>query len=316
MAATMTTADPPGAGATSAVERHTGRPHGLDPVDTCIAAYFVASGLLLIATSPTAGHFVPLGVRAAYFVIFFFLRRRPLPDGRAWGLARRAYPIAIFPYFYAELAVLNQLVTTARFDDIVIGWEALLFHSQPSIALRTWWPWKPLSEYLHLGYFSYYLIPTFTVTMFAIRGKLVAVSETMTAVTLTFVACYAWFIFFPVLGPYHTYIPPDPEALGWVFPRITHALVRAGSSHGTAFPSSHVAVAVVTFIQAIHHDRRTAWVLVPFVPALIVGTVYGGFHYAIDALAGIVVALVMHLVARAVFYVLEARRRRATGEAD
>lgn len=290
------------------------RRHGLDPVDVSLAAYLVASGLLLLVRDPGAGHYVPLAFRVAFLAVLYFLGRQPLPAGRAWELARRAYPIAIYPYLYAELATLNQLVTHEHYDAIVLRWEAFVFGSQPSIRLREWLPWKPLSELLHLGYFSYYLIPTFTLIVLATKRKMLAISETMTAVTLTFVVCYAFFILFPVVGPYHTFIPPDPHALGSVFPRVTHAIVRAGSSHGTAFPSSHVAVALAVFLQALRHDRFAACVLVGFVPALIVGTVYGGFHYGVDALAGIVVGTAVHVLNRVVFPRLEAWRRRSVGE--
>lgn len=285
--------------------------HGLEPVDVCIGAYFLVTGALVLMREPSAGSYVPLVVRALYFVILFALRRRPLPRGRGWQLARRAYPLAFFPYFYAEVGILNHLVTAQRFDHLVIGWEQAIFHAQPSVRLREWLPWRPLSEYLHMGYFSYYFVPAFAIGVLFVRHPARAVSETVTAIMLTFIACYAVFIVFPVVGPYHTFTPPDPHALGWVFPRLTHAIVRSGSSLGTAFPSSHVAVSVAAWVQAFRYDRRAGWILTAFVPALIVGTVYGGFHYAIDALAGLLLALAMNPVSRGIFAVLEGRRERA-----
>jgi membrane-associated phospholipid phosphatase len=280
-------------------------------VDLCIGAYLAATGLLVLVRDPDAGAFVPLIFRALYFAILVALHRHPLPRGRGWELIRRAYPLAFYPYFYAELAILNSLVTTQRFDPVVIGWEQAIFGTQPSVHLREWAPWWPLSEYLHLGYFSYYFVPAFTVAVLFARRQMRALSETVTAITLTFIACYGFFIVFPVVGPYHTFTPPDPESLGHVFPRITHALVRAGSSTGTAFPSSHVAVSIAAFIQAFRYDVRAGWVLVAFVPALVVGTVYGGFHYAVDALAGIVLAIVMNLSSRGIFTMLERGRTRS-----
>ena len=68
-------------------------------------------------------------------------------------------------------------------------------------------------------------------------------------------------------------------------------LLAAGSSRGTAFPSSHVAAAVVATLAALRTQRRVGIVLGVLTAGLTVGTVYGGFHYAVDALAGVAVGV-------------------------
>jgi membrane-associated phospholipid phosphatase len=68
------------------------------------------------------------------------------------------------------------------------------------------------------------------------------------------------------------------------------------ASKGAAFPSSHVAVAVVIWLLAWRLARRVFWLLALIVPALALGTVYGGFHYTIDAGAGLLVGIAGYLV--------------------
>jgi membrane-associated phospholipid phosphatase len=70
---------------------------------------------------------------------------------------------------------------------------------------------------------------------------------------------------------------------------ITLALLEAGSSKGSAFPSSHVAVSVTQTILAWHYFGARRGAVVAMVAAgLAAGAVYGGFHYAVDVIAGAV----------------------------
>jgi len=59
-----------------------------------------------------------------------------------------------------------------------------------------------------------------------------------------------------------------------------------------AFPSGHTAVALVTLFFAWKYQQRALFrVLVPAVSALIVSTVYLRYHYVIDVIAGVLLAL-------------------------
>jgi membrane-associated phospholipid phosphatase len=124
---------------------------------------------------------------------------------------------------------------------------------------------------------------------------------------MTFMTCYVLFIFFPVLGPFHYLDAPDPARLGYFFPRLTRFVLDHGSSRGSAFPSSHVAVAVAVLLQAWRHDRLVLTVLLFLVPAVAFGAVYGGYHYAIDAVAGLIVALLISRVGPGLYRSLSER---------
>jgi membrane-associated phospholipid phosphatase len=83
-----------------------------------------------------------------------------------------------------------------------------------------------------------------------------------------------------------------------VVAELVHRILHAGSSIGTAFPSSHVAISTTALLQALRYDRFVSVVLLVLVPSLALGAVYGGFHYAIDAVCGAVLALIMTPVSR------------------
>ena len=75
--------------------------------------------------------------------------------------------------------------------------------------------------------------------------------------------------------------------------RFAAWLLDRGDSWGAAFPSSHVAASVVATGMALRYWRPLGLVLLPFTAGLILAVVYGQFHYAVDALAGLMVAALM-----------------------
>jgi membrane-associated phospholipid phosphatase len=95
-----------------------------------------------------------------------------------------------------------------------------------------------------------------------------------------------------VRGPYYTFPPVD--APGTIFPELVHATLDRGAAVGTAFPSSHCAAAVVVAILAWRFaPRGLAMAITVISSGIVLATVYGGFHYAIDAVAGLVIGLAM-----------------------
>ena len=109
--------------------------------------------------------------------------------------------------------------------------------------------------------------------------------------------CYICFILYPVAGPWYHSPHLDTASLGHFFPNVVQTVLERAASKGAAFPSSHVAVAVVIWLLAWRFARRVFWILAAIVPALALGTVYGGFHYAVDAGAGLLVGVAGYFAA-------------------
>jgi membrane-associated phospholipid phosphatase len=155
-----------------------------------------------------------------------------------------------------------------------------------------WWQMVPSrfwSSVLHAAYLSYYAIVSAPALFFAWRGDLTAVRRFALVVMTTFVLCYLFFIFFPVAGPYYTFPRPADWFIDNPPARLVYQALEAGSSYGAAFPSSHVAAALAATLSAGHVSRRLGYVLLVPTLLLTVGVVYCQMHYAVDALAGLVV---------------------------
>ncbi|MGH7541802.1 MAG: phosphatase PAP2 family protein, partial [Gemmatimonadota bacterium] len=233
--------------------------------------------------------------------------RRPLPRWRVARFLRIAYPVALTPLLYMELAFLNRLLTDGYVDATVQAWEGALFGVQPSLALSAWLPSFPLSEFLHLGYASYYLIvPAALLGVWTTRGD-AALHRTAFTVAATFFLCYVVFIVFPVAGPRYEFEPIRGALSEGSFFGGVHAILEGGSSKGTAFPSSHIAASAAALLAAGREDRRWLWALIVPETALAFGTVYCRFHYAVDALAGVAFGVAVWLAAPVLLRSLGAR---------
>jgi membrane-associated phospholipid phosphatase len=289
---------------------------GLRPVDAITLVYLAVTTCLLVAFQgnlPTWGALTLLHVAAG--VLLLRAGAKAPPRHPVARLLRDFYFVVGQAFFYWEFALLTQLSGTGLHDARVAGWEEALFGGQPSQTWRASWPAGVLAQYLHLAYFLYYLVPlSLSLTLYLSR-RWAAFQEAMSVHAVSFFVCGLAFIAFPVAGPYHHFGPPDPAAFGGGVAALAHGVVRAGSSVGTAFPSSHVAIAVAVWVAALRLDRRVFWGLALVVPGLALGTVYGGFHYLVDTLAGVAVGVASALLGRKLHETI-ARRLPRPGRAS
>jgi len=266
----------------------TGAPAGrFAALDRIAQGYLGITGALGLAFGGGAGALIG----AAHLAAILGIRglRTWTPARGLAGFLRAAYPVMLTPLLYKELATLNRFLTTRYFDGAVQGWDAAIFGSQPSVTLSAALPWFPLSEALHLGYGAYYaIVPAALIGVYVTRGQ-GALVRTAFAVAAAFFLCYLAFIAYPVAGPRYEFERIGGELSNGAFYNVVHVILEGGSSKGTAFPSSHIAASLSAVLAAGREDRRWLWILIIPEIALAVGTVYGRFHYGIDAIVGVLV---------------------------
>jgi membrane-associated phospholipid phosphatase len=199
---------------------------------------------------------------------------------------RRWAPLMSLLFLYTELPLLIRAAGhTTFFDPIVIRWEGALFGGQPSVTLAAAWNSAPLSEFLHAAYISYYPIIFVVPALLAIQKRHADFSEATFVLLLAFTVCFVAFVVFPVAGPRYLW-PSRADVVSGPIRRFTQWILEARSSRGTAFPSSHVAVATAQSILAVIYFGRRGLVLGLVTVLLALGAVYGGFHFAVDVIAG------------------------------
>jgi membrane-associated phospholipid phosphatase len=219
-----------------------------------------------------------------------------LPDGTI---------LVLLPFLYAQLPLLMAGVPgeVVYGDPAIQSLEAGLFGGQPAFDWASALPSRVVSEVLHLGYLLYYpliYLPP-AVLFLGLTGprgdeaRAVAFQQTMLALGVAVVGAFLIMIVFPVQGPRYLGVPEGVPA-GPVRAAVLLVL-ETGSSRGAAFPSSHVSVAVAQTLLALRWQPRVGYALALVTVLLGAGAVYGGFHYAVDVVAGAALGLVAGVVA-------------------
>jgi len=287
----------------------TGTGHGLFPDDAgadgrrgmnrLFAIYLAISGVALFFPHRQPGW---LGIALAHLYVITLalgyrfggslvaVLRAGLP--RVQGFLADWYPLLLIPVLYGELEPLNRAVYGGRyFDELIMHWEELLFGGQPSFTLPRAFNALPLSEMLHAAYLSYYFIIFGPPIILYLMGRKEAFRQVVFGVMFAFFLHYIFFIYFPVQGPRYIFPAPDGVIANGYFYQLAHRILEAGSSQGAAFPSSHVGIAFAQAALAVRVLPRLAPILFVLATFLALGAIYGGFHYATDAVAGLVLGL-------------------------
>lgn len=199
------------------------------------------------------------------------------------------YPMLLLAALYGEIGVLT-LDAGFQNDLPIQRLEAWVFGSQVAYRWIRELPDPLLSWILHACYVAYYPILYASPLGLWLVGRRDASRHTIFAVMATFYFCYVVFLFFPVAGPRYAFDAAHNVATDVWPARLAEWLLDRGDSWGAAFPSSHVAASVVATGMALRYWRALGLVLLPFTAGLILAVVYGQFHYAVDALAGLVLA--------------------------
>ena len=207
-----------------------------------------------------------------------------LPFVPSW--LRRWAPLMSLLFLYTELPLLIRAAGhVGLFDPTVISWESAVFGGQPSIDWAAASASTLLSELLHLGYISYYPIIFSVPVLLTVQRRDHDFSEAVFVLLLAFAVCFVAYVVFPVAGPRYIW-PSRADAVAGPIRKFTVWLLEARSSRGTAFPSSHVAVATTQSVLAILYFGRRGIIVGVMSVLLALGAIYGGFHYAVDVIAG------------------------------
>jgi len=262
--------------------------------DTVIAGYLVTTAVLVAAFH---GQFSPWKALVAAHLLasalIYSLRFLPAKLPGVVQFFRDWYPVMVLPLLYKEVEVFAAAFGNWGLTGILQELEVSLFAGHPSIYLSERLPWIPLSEYLHFCYFAYVLMVPAMGGYWDYTKQLTKFRELVFLVSIALTVSYLFFVMFPVDSPYYLSAPLGEPLAGNFFYQLVHFMAGQGGARGGAFPSSHVSVSTVVLLVVWYHDRRIGYFLAPIVAGIYVATVYGRFHYALDVIAGLALAVAL-----------------------
>lgn len=238
---------------------------------------------------------------------------------RAMLLARVCYLLLALGAWYPDTYSINSQF--ASLDHVFASLDQSIFGLQPAWAFSKAFPSVVVSELMCFGYFSYYLF--FVVTLiYVFFAKYEKFERASYMIFAGFYICYVIYLFLPVVGPQYYYpaagvenivrgVFPDvgnyfrdhqeclsvPGSHWGLFHSLVETMHQAGERPTAAFPSSHVAISTLVMLM-VGKMRMWRWLMVLAIPFcfLCLSTVYIYAHYAVDAMAGMLFAVVLFFV--------------------
>lgn len=272
-----------------------------EPFDLLFMGYVAFSGLLIAGFGRRLSAGVWLGLTAAHVALLAvaaWWARQPRRHPSFGGFVRDIYPFLFIFFLYWELRYLALLFSDGYHDPLILRFEEMLFGEQLAMTFSQRLPYLWLSEIMHFFYGIYWVLLPLAALGLYFRKKLEGFRELVFVELVVFFGCYLVFIFFPVAGPHYQFPVIGGELAEGTMYRLVHWVLSDGGSKGAAFPSSHVAVAVAIVLVTWRHDRVVWLAMLPLVIGLTIATVYGRFHYGVDAMSGVLAAIVLVPLAR------------------
>lgn len=212
------------------------------------------------------------------------------------------FPIVSVLVIFDSLGLIVHAVNRHDIDYLLIRIDYRMFGGYSTVFFEKFI--NPfLTDMLQVAYTTYYFIPIILGVSLKAGGKREAFEKSLFLMLFCFYLSYIGYLLFPAVGPRyamnHLY---DRELDGFLVSRpIQNALNFLEGIKRDAFPSGHTGIALTVLFLAYRYDRTLfRWMLIP-VLLMIPATVYCRYHYAVDVVAGAILAVVT-LTAGEVYY--------------
>lgn len=265
--------------------------------------YAVAGILIHGADSPRMHHPVMhlaifCGIIGFVFLMDFWEKRS---KSKVLSFIRDWYGIALFLYYFETASAFNRVIFPDFIDDFFVAIDQWIFGYQPAVEWGLRYDHWLISEIFHFAYFSYYLMGLFYLWVYIKKRDLFY--RYVFQLCFVFYVCYITYNILPVIGGRYLegMMELTQQYQHGPFTHIMAFIYRMSPHLGGAFPSSHVAIAIVVTMSAFHYCRKTGWYILPVTILLTISTVYGHYHYFIDTIFGIFYGIGFYYLSGRVF---------------
>jgi len=268
----------------------------LNPIDRLTLSFIVLLTVVILLSLSFLSSWPQLILQyslLALAIISLAALDRKAPGSRLFRFLHAFIPIISIFMIFNSLGDIIPFIRQQYYDDVLIRIDYLLFAAHPTVWMERFNN-TLLTALLQIAYISYYFMPIALGASLYLRDKQDEFEYAVFTIILCFYLSYIGYMLFPAVGPRFTLnhlqttdLPAGPWTL-W----LQQTLNSLEHNKTDAFPSGHTAVALVSlFYAGKYRERALFWVLVPAVSALIVSTVYLRYHYVIDVIAGILLAV-------------------------
>lgn len=249
----------------------------------------------VVAGVPLATFTVNALVIAGFFLLAWAegLRGRPL-----LRILRDWYPLPLMLLAYREMGWFAPPVHTFELERSWIKWDRIVLQDWGLRAgIEIAGPLLP--SILEICYTLVYAIAPFCMGWLYYRRRQVRMDEFLLQFLGSIFLAYALNPFFPSEPPRSVFPGEDLPTIETIFRRVNLALVGNYGIHLSVFPSAHCSGAFgasLAMKRVLPEEPWVARMLFLLATGIALATVYGRYHYAVDALAGLAVAAFVALL--------------------
>jgi membrane-associated phospholipid phosphatase len=231
-----------------------------------------------------------LTIIAGYFLLAYAdsLRRRLF-----LGIARDCLPAPLLLIAYREVGWFAPERHTYELVRSWVLWDKWLLNDFGlKAAIEFFGPALP--SLLEISYSLVYAVPYFSLALLYACRRRERIDQFLFPLCLAVLSVYAMLPFFPSEPPRTVFPGEDFPSHDTVFRRFNWWLLGGYGIHTGVFPSAHVSSSTASALAMIRLLPEKKWVgRFLFALAILIAsaTVYGRYHYAVDALAGAAIAL-------------------------
>lgn len=206
---------------------------------------------------------------------------------RAVSYARDWIPLILVLAAYREMDWFTPKYFDHHLENQWVRWDRIFLHNLPLSG--TWLP-----NLLELSYLLVYAVGPFTVALLYILHRRDLMGKVLFVYVVGTLAAYGLFPYFPSSPPRTVFQGMDLPTANTLVRRLNLFLVGDYGIHSSVFPSAHVSSAFSAawaLLMYLPERRRLGWSMLVYAVLVSIATVYGRYHYAVDALAGLAISV-------------------------
>jgi membrane-associated phospholipid phosphatase len=274
--------------------------------DVLVFVYLLGLNYAVLRAPQSAArtmHFTHVfGLLAFHGVTIVAIRSRALTHRWITPALYRIATYGTVQMSYFLFADFLPFVSPHSLDRELYGLDLSLFGVEPAMFFDRFV--TPITtEWFAFFYFAYFFVLALHVLPILFLSKNVTLlTEFALGMLIMFCVGHTFYMLVPGYGPYRAmpeaFAHPLSSGVWW---NTTEALVARSGAHKDIFPSLHTAAPLFILLMSVHRRRelpfKYTWPIVAFFAAnIIIATMFLRWHYVIDVLAGMLLAVIAHLL--------------------
>ena len=262
-------------------------------------AVIMACLLALAARQSPLPALVLLFGHVTAIVMIVLLARWPAPLAQ---FVRHWYLLLYVPFCYKQVPFLVNALHLRPADALLARWDQAMWKVDPVFWLSSM-QISFVTELLQLVYTMFIPGTLLLGIILWWRRSRAEFRYGTFLIAMTFLVSYLGYLVLPARGPrFMAYVSQHPALHGlWTFQSLQNLLDNLEGAQFDCFPSGHVAVVLVGCHVARRISPLVFYGFSVFATLITVSTVYLRYHYVIDVIAGMLLAIVVLAAAPAIY---------------